>query len=229
MFSRLRSGERVALPTSEATVRVHHLPFAFVLLVVCLLVPATARAVTVDQVVALSKAGVSEAVIIALLDRDGTVFSIQPEQIAALKREGLSDTLIVAMLRNGREQGEEAARAVAEDKAASILATLPVSSFVPSPDLVIVGHGPERPDTGYSSTGFRSSRSRRVYEPSLPFVPYGPALPYDPPFTQRFNTPYAESYGQRLFGVAQVNTARGPGLSYVTECPAVMQPTLRPR
>jgi hypothetical protein len=214
---------------SEVPVRIHPSLAAFALLVVFALAPARADAVTVDQIVALSKAGVSEAVILALLERDGTVLSIEPEQVTALKREGLSDTLIVAMLRNGRDQGEDAARAVAEDKAASILATLPLSSSVPSPDLVIVGHGPERPNTSYSSTGFRSSRSRGVYAPTLPAVPYAAALPYGPPITQRFNPYREESYGQRVLCVAQVNTARGPGLSYVTECPAVMQPTVRPR
>ena len=43
------------------------------------LAPVSASAVTVDQIVAMSKAGVSEAVILALLDRDGTVLTIDPE------------------------------------------------------------------------------------------------------------------------------------------------------
>jgi hypothetical protein len=165
-------------------------------------------------------------VILALLDRDRTVLSIDPEQLVTLKREGLSDSLIMAMLKNGREEAEEAARAVSEDKAASILATLPLSSQLPSPDLVIVGHGPERPNTGYSSTGFRTGRSKGVYTPSLPTLPYGPALPYAPP-VREFSNRQGDSYGQRMLCLAQVNTQRGPGLSYITECPAVMQPRLR--
>src|SRR6266446_6596830 len=44
-------------------------------------------AVTVDQVVALKRAGVTDAVVLALIDRDRTVFGIEPEQIIALQRD----------------------------------------------------------------------------------------------------------------------------------------------
>jgi hypothetical protein len=195
-----------------------------------LLAPLPAAAVTVDQIVALSKAGVSEAVILALLDRDRTVLTIDADRLVTLKREGLSDSLILAMLKSGRDEAEEAAQVVSADKAASILATLPLSSSLPAPDLVIVGHGPERPNTGYSSTGFRTVRPRgSVYEPGFPAIPYGADLGYGPSFKRGFNTHRADSYGQQMLCVAQVNTPRGPGPSYVTECPAVMQRPYRAR
>src|SRR5262249_11720478 len=158
MFSPVTTGERVA---PRVTVRPAFLAIA--LAVAFALAPRPAAAVTVDQIVALSKAGVSEAVILALLDRDRTVLSIDPEQLVTLKREGLSDTLLMAMLKNGRDEAEEAARAVSEEKAASILATLPLSSSLPAPDFVVVGHGPERPNVAYSSTGFRTGRAKGVY------------------------------------------------------------------
>src|SRR5437764_645249 len=158
MFSRSFRGERVA---GRSTVRFRRASIAVLFLASLAVAPRPAAAVTVDQIVALSKAGVSEAVILALLDRDRTVLTIEPEQVVSLKREGLSDSLIMAMLKNGREEGEEAARAVADDRAASVLATLPLSSSLPAPDFVIVGHGPERPNVDYSSTGFRSGRSKR--------------------------------------------------------------------
>src|SRR5262249_9891730 len=115
MFSRGSTGERVA---QRAIVRPAPIVAAAAFVLAFALAPPPAAAVTVDQIVALSKAGVSEAVIFALLDRDRTVLSIDPEQLVALKREGLSDALIMAMLRNGREEAEEAARAVSEEKAA---------------------------------------------------------------------------------------------------------------
>ena len=74
------------------------------------LAPATASAVTIDQVVALSRAGVSEAVILALIDRDKTLFTIEPEQLVKLQREGLSDPILIAMLKSGRQEGEGSAR-----------------------------------------------------------------------------------------------------------------------
>ena len=45
----------------------------------------------IDQVVALAKAGVTDTVILALIDRDRTVFAIEPEQIVSLQRDGLSE------------------------------------------------------------------------------------------------------------------------------------------
>jgi len=221
MFSRQTTGEAVA---RRLTVR--PVLAALALTVTFALAPRPAAAVTVDQIVALSKAGVSEAVILALLDRDRTVLSIDPEQLVTLKREGLSDALIMAMLRNGRDEAEEAARAVSEEKAASILATLPLSSSLPAPDFVVVGHGPERPNAAYSSTGFRNTRVRGSYNtPGVPALPYGPALPLAT--TRGYGFHQGDPYGQRMLCLAQVNSARGPSLSYVTECPAVMQPTRR--
>ena len=58
---------------------------------VIVLAPRAAFAITVDQVVALAKAGVTDAVILALIDRDRTVFAIEPEQIVSLQRDGLSE------------------------------------------------------------------------------------------------------------------------------------------
>src|SRR5205823_4270044 len=111
--------------------------------------------------------------------------------------------------------------------------TLPLSSSLPAPDFVIVGHGPERPNVDYSSTGFRSGRSKRVYGQPASMVPYAPLGLYTPPFP--LEAPFlpgahrVDPYSQGTLCIAQVNTQRGPGLSYVTECPAVMQRAYRPR
>src|SRR5258708_3658903 len=67
-----------------------------------LLSPAPASAVTVKEIVSRSKAGVSEQVILALMDRDKTIFSRPVEETVTLKREGVSDAILVAMLRRGR-------------------------------------------------------------------------------------------------------------------------------
>jgi hypothetical protein len=222
------AGEPVAATCSVSVVRP---AVRNILLVVLLLIPAAASAVSVDQIVALSKAGVSEAVILAVLDRDRTVLSIEPEQVVVLKREGLSDTLIMAMLRSGREQGEEAARADASLNAASILSTLAMSA-TPNPQVVIVGHGPDRPDTGYADGIDRSIRRGPIIPP---YAPYGYGVSYRRGFGSRMyeSRPYdvdPSSYrGDRLLCRAQVNTAHGQGPSYVTECPPVMQPSFRVR
>ena len=68
------------------------------------LLPATASAVTVQEIVSLTKAGVSEPVILALIERDKNIFTITPEQLVALQREGLTDAVLLAMLRSGRQE-----------------------------------------------------------------------------------------------------------------------------
>ena len=69
-----------------------------------LLVPRAASAITIDQVIALAKSGVTDTVILALIDRDRTVFAIEPERIVALQRDGLSERVILAMLKSGRDE-----------------------------------------------------------------------------------------------------------------------------
>jgi hypothetical protein len=124
-----------------------------------LLVPTAASAVTLDQVVAMSKAGVSEPVIVAVIERDGTVFTIEPDQIVTLQKAGLSDSLIMTMLKSGRAEGDAAARADAASNANSIAATLS-----PAPEVVIVGHGPDIPDTVHYN-GFYSGPPVAPFDP----------------------------------------------------------------
>lgn len=154
-------GERVA---QRSSVR------AILIFALCLgatgLVPARASAVTVDQILALSKAGVSEPVILALIDRDKTILPVEPDDLPALKRQGLSDAVILAMLKSGREEGEAAARAEAASSAARLVASLSTA-----PDVLIVGHGPERPITAHYGYDYYS------YYPFYPFYsPYYPAV-----------------------------------------------------
>lgn len=219
MFSTVFGGQTVASASNMRR--------AFFVSAALLLLSATrASAVTVDQIVSLSKAGVSEAVILALLERDNNVLSIEPEQIVALKRDGLSDTLITAMLKSGREEGDAAAAAVSSWNAASILAGMSTA-----PEVVIVGHGPDRPNTAHTEdwySGFRDGvrvpsgyrfgssyvaprglSSRRSYRNGLDATSFG--------------VPRTGVAGDRLMCLAQVNTSAGPGPSYITECPAVMQ------
>jgi hypothetical protein len=111
------------------------------LFVLLTLAPAAASAVTVDQIIALSKAGISEPIILALIERDKTVLTIDPEQLVSLRRDGLSENVIVAMLKSGREEGEAAANAAAALNSEAIMSSLPQA-----PDIVVIGHGPQRPN-----------------------------------------------------------------------------------
>jgi hypothetical protein len=184
---------------------------------------SAASAVTLDQVLSLRKAGVTDAVILALIERDHTVFTIQPEQIVELQRQGLSEAIIIAMLKSG-QAGEEAIRAESAFTQAMIAAAI-----APAPELVIVGHGPERPNTYHADGFFTNSNNSPLFIP-----PYGRGVV---PHAKRYDPPYAfESRGYGVRGdrwtqpralcYAQVTSSASAGnaLTYVTECPAVMQP-----
>jgi len=226
MFRGVPVGGAVAFLRSVGAVRT---AIGMVVLIAMLGVTVDASAVTVEQIVALSKAGVSEAVILALLDRDRTILPIEPDQIVALKREGISDKVVVAMLRSGRDEGDAAARADASMNAANILSSLTMSAQ-PNPEVVVVGHGPDRPNTGAASDEVDRTIRRGPIIP--PYVPYG--APYRRGFASRaygaskHDRTYAYR-GDRLLCLAQVNTAAGRGPAFVTECPALMQPLLRVR
>ena len=197
---------------------------AVAVVVVLAAVPSTVGAVTLEQVVALRKAGVTDAVILALIERDHAVFGIQPEQIVALQRDGLSEALIIAMLKSGQAV-EEAARAESAYKSAVIAAEMATA-----PDLVVVGHGPERPNTFHSDGFFSNSNSGPYFTP-----PYRRSrIPYARPFEEPYDSPDGRAYAPRGDGwgqpralcYAQVTSSASAGNSftYVTECPAVMQP-----
>ena len=201
------------------------------LVVVLACIPVPASAVTVDQVVALAHAGVTDAVILALIDRDKTIFAIEPEQLVTLQRGGLSDAVILAMLRSGREEGDQAARADAASNAATIVAAL-----AQGPAMVSVGHGPEVPNTAHPN-GFYSGPPASAYQASeyaasAYYAPYYAPLPFaysSFSFRSSLRRAAPPSVGVRpqTLCFAQVTTGRAsasPTLGFVTECPAVMQP-----
>jgi hypothetical protein len=183
--------------------------------------PAVASAVTVDQIVALAKAGVTDVVILALIDRDRTIFPIEPEQIVTLQHDGLSESVILAMLKSGREEGEQAAREASAQNAAAITAAI-----APAPETIIVGHGPEIPDTAHPY-GFYSGPPVSGFEAT----PYGVAAYSTPYGVAPYSRPFVPSPRQRVPRELCYAQVRGPNstsaLSFVTECPAIMQPARR--
>ena len=79
----------------------------FLAAVTCLVVglavfPSRADAITVRELIDLSKAGVGEEVLIALIEIDQRVFPTDPATIRSLKDAGVSEKVIVALVRSGR-------------------------------------------------------------------------------------------------------------------------------
>ena len=77
-------------------------------------------ALTVDDVMGLTRAGANDAVILAKIDADGTVFRLTVEEILELKAAGVSDTVITYMINTGKldvsEETQEAPAAEAQSQ-----------------------------------------------------------------------------------------------------------------
>ena len=86
---------------------------------------ATASAVTVRDLVALSRAGLGDDILLAVLEADPTEFELDADTIIALRREGISERVLRAML------VAPEAPAPADDV-----------SVDPFPGLVIIGSSP---------------------------------------------------------------------------------------
>jgi hypothetical protein len=200
-------GERVAVAcTMRALLRK---PVLAGVLALGVLLPSAASAVTLDEILGMARAGVTDAIILALIDRDKTVFAIEPEQVVRLQRDGVSEAVILALLKSGREEGDQAARADAAANSAWIMASLPTE-----PLLVVTGHGPDRPNVAHPD-GFYSG-------PPSYFPTFGASRRY---YGARSNGTSSKYDVPRQMCVAQMSTARSTKpLSYITECPEVMQP-----
>src|SRR4029078_9546867 len=61
-----------------------------------------AEALNIRDIIELSKADLSDQVLIALIEVDRGVFSVDTDTLKKLKNEGVSDPVIVAMIRSGR-------------------------------------------------------------------------------------------------------------------------------
>jgi hypothetical protein len=88
-----------------------------------LLVPISAAAVTIQDIIGLSEAGVPDAVLVALIDADRSIFTLDAGQILELRDAGVTDQVVTKMLRS-RAEFE-----IASD----------VSPSVPPPTFVVVG------------------------------------------------------------------------------------------
>jgi len=94
------------------------------------LLPARADALTVRDVVELTRAGLGEEVLLALIEVDRSVFPIDAATLKELKVNGVSERVIAAMVRSGREVPPP-------DPIATEAASQPVA---PQPQVIVIDH-----------------------------------------------------------------------------------------
>jgi hypothetical protein len=72
--------------------------------IITLLGTARAEAITVREIIELSKNGLGDEVLLALIEIERKVFPIDPETLKALKDARVSERVIIAMIRSGRTE-----------------------------------------------------------------------------------------------------------------------------
>jgi len=88
------------------------------------LLPTRADALTVRDVVELTRAGLGEEVLLALIEVDRSIFPIDAATIKELKANGVSERVIAAMVRSGREMPPPE----------------PIVTEAPQPQVVVIDH-----------------------------------------------------------------------------------------
>lgn len=73
-----------------------------IVLIAVFLIAGRAEAVTIRDLIELSKAGLGDDVLIALIEVDRRVFPMDPATIKQLKEAGVSQAVIVALIRTAR-------------------------------------------------------------------------------------------------------------------------------
>jgi hypothetical protein len=135
-----------------------------------LCLPATAHAVTVRDIIELTKAGLSDEIITALIDADRTMFTLDAGQIVQLKRAGVTPVVLLKMVRSRREF--EPPPADAPDL------TQPVTQPDP-PQVVVIGAQPSPPPPPeviipyYVTVPIWGTHPR--HSPVVPAAPFMPA------------------------------------------------------
>lgn len=103
-----------------------------------LCLPVTADAVTVRDIIELTKAGLPDEIITALIDADRTMFTLDADQILELKRAGVTSVVLLKMVRSRREFEPPADTPVVSEP------TPPVAQDDP-PQIVVIGAQPSPP------------------------------------------------------------------------------------
>lgn len=104
---------------------------ALIVLPLLTLFPLRADALTIRDIVELTRAGVGEEILLALIEVDPSVFPIDTATLKMLKNERVSERVIVAMVRSGRSQPAEA------ETAAPVVIEQPPA---PEPQVVVIDH-----------------------------------------------------------------------------------------
>lgn len=117
-----------------------------------------AAAATVQDLVKLKAAGLSDDILIALIESDGSVFHLKADDVIAIRRDGLSEKVILAMLATATKAA--AASSAARPSTAAAPTASRQAGAAPSP---FQGNAPYAPDVEDAS-----SQITQITQPQVP-------------------------------------------------------------
>lgn len=102
-------------------------------------IAAPAHAVSLHDLIDLSRSGLSDDILIALVESERSVFRLTPEDLKELKAQGLSDRLLLHLLQTPALR-EEAARVEAFERRLEIAsqAPQPAPAAAPDPEVIVI-------------------------------------------------------------------------------------------
>jgi hypothetical protein len=112
---------------------------AVAFLTIAALTAGRADAVTIRDLIELSKAGLSDPVLLALIEVDRGVFTIDTPTVKQLKEAGVSEAVIVALIRSGRTPRAQESESEPEP--------VPQSEYPAArePQVIVIDHRDETP------------------------------------------------------------------------------------
>lgn len=137
----------------------------FVTMLLAPLAAVSAQTVTTKDIVELSKAGLGEDVLMALIDVHRPVFPVDIITLKHLKDSGVKPNVIIAMIKSGRELPPTPP----VDVAAESTAALPISSPPPAPQVIYIEH--DRRAEPVSPVVRYEERVREVAVPVPVYIP----------------------------------------------------------
>jgi hypothetical protein len=100
-----------------------------------------ADAITVRDVIELSKAGLSDDVLLALIEVDRNVFTLDAAAMKALKDGGVSDKVMLALIHSGRTPVAPPAESAPQPQPA----VAPQTQADPEPRVIVIDHRDSQP------------------------------------------------------------------------------------
>jgi len=98
-----------------------------------------ADAITVRDVIELTKAGLSEEVLLALVESDRNVFTLDAPTMKALKEAGVTDRVMLALIHNGRTSAAAPVEPMPQP------AVAPQAQSDPEPRVIVIDHHDAQP------------------------------------------------------------------------------------